>query len=105
MTPGNAVDTNKGADLSDPFTQSRHGLNAAASTFQPRPQIFLLSLAYWSAFDIIYATFIDKLSSSAQIKRAKNPNAAIRFLDDNTPKAIIITDQGLNGKENKHVLD
>lgn len=32
---GNTVDTNRGADLSDPFTQSRPGLNAAASAFQP----------------------------------------------------------------------
>lgn len=74
-------------------------------TSAARPQILLLSLAYWSAFDDTYTTFIDKLSASAQIKRAKNPNAAIRFLDDNTPKTIVITDQGLNNEENKNVLD
>jgi len=75
-------------------------MNSAA-----RPQVLLLSLAYWAAFDDIYTAFIDKLSESAQIKRAKDPNAAIRFLDDNIPKTIIITDQGLNEKKNKHVLD
>lgn len=39
------------------------------------------------------------------MKRAKSSNGAIRYLETNNPKAIIVTDEGLTKTKNKAVLD
>ncbi|KAJ5381425.1 uncharacterized protein N7496_003853 [Penicillium cataractarum] len=68
------------------------------------PEIFLLSLAYLEFLDQTYSSLIDKLAASATLKRAKKADAAIRYLEQNNPKAIIITDQGLTERANANVL-
>ncbi|KUJ09771.1 uncharacterized protein LY89DRAFT_597549, partial [Mollisia scopiformis] len=69
------------------------------------PQIFLLSLAYWEPYDEIYTSLIDQLSNHAEIKRAKSANSAITFLENENPRAVIVTDQDLHDNKNKHVFD
>ncbi|KAL2059989.1 hypothetical protein VTL71DRAFT_9811 [Oculimacula yallundae] len=69
-----------------------------------QPHIFLLCLSFQSFLDQQYATLIDEISKSAQLKRAKSASGAIRYLDSNTPKAIIATDDGLSKSENAAVL-
>ncbi|PVH74334.1 hypothetical protein DL98DRAFT_658815 [Cadophora sp. DSE1049] len=54
-----------------------------------RPQIFLLCFSFQSFLDQQYASLIDGISRSPQLKRAKSAAGAIRYLDSNTPKAII----------------
>lgn len=69
-----------------------------------RPDILLLCLAYQDFLDESYASLIDKLADSANVKRAKSAAGAIRYLASNTPKAIIITDEGIAAKENEAAL-
>jgi hypothetical protein len=70
-----------------------------------KPEIFLLSLAFQSFLDKSYESLIDGLHKSATLKRAKATGSAIRYLDTNNPKAIIVTDEGLTETENKAALD
>ena len=70
-----------------------------------RPEIFLLSLAYKTFFDNTYATLIDGLNKSAQLKRAKSSNGAIRYLEANNPNAILVTDEGLTVMEYRAVVE
>ncbi|CZT04072.1 uncharacterized protein RCO7_05669 [Rhynchosporium graminicola] len=65
-----------------------------------QPQILLLCLSFQSFLDQQYASLIDRISQSAQLKRSKTVSGAIRYLDSNTPKAIIATDEGLAKPEN-----
>ncbi|KAF7113820.1 hypothetical protein CNMCM5793_004875 [Aspergillus hiratsukae] len=69
-----------------------------------RPEILLLSLDYLEFLDDVYASLLDKLAKSARVKRVKTANAALRYLDDNNPRAIIITDQGLTDCSHHEVL-
>lgn len=69
-----------------------------------RPDILLLCLAYKDFLDESYASLIDKLADSANVKRAKSAAGAIRYLAENSPKAIIITDEGITEKENEAAL-
>ncbi|KAF3397112.1 hypothetical protein DPV78_007844 [Talaromyces pinophilus] len=69
-----------------------------------RPEILLLCLAYQEFLDESYASLIDKLADSANVKRAKSAAGAIRYLAANNPKAIIITDEGITEKENEAAL-
>jgi hypothetical protein len=68
-----------------------------------RPDILLLSLSMQPFLDSSYASLFDQLAESASIKRAKKADPAIRYLDTNNPKAIIITDEGLTKRENAAV--
>src|SRR5450432_2954643 len=70
-----------------------------------RPDILLLSLAFQSFLDDTYSTLIDSLDKCAQLKRAKSPNGAIRYLQANNPKAILVTDEGLTKTKNRAVLE
>lgn len=69
-----------------------------------RPQVFLLCLSFQSFLDQQYASLIDGISQSAQLKRAKSAAGAIRYLDSNTPKAIVVTDEGLTKPGNTDLL-
>jgi hypothetical protein len=53
----------------------------------------------------MYSHLIDKLFSHATIQRASKPDAAIRYLSNNTPTAILATDEGLTESEHSRVLD
>lgn len=68
------------------------------------PEILLLSLSFQSFLDEIYSSLFDRLSESASLKRAKEAGPAIRYLQRSTPKAIIITDEGLTDQANAEVL-
>ncbi|KAG4437424.1 hypothetical protein IFR05_007106 [Cadophora sp. M221] len=68
-----------------------------------QPQILLLCLSFRFLFDEQYASLIDSISQSAQIKRPKSVNGAIKYLDSNTPKVIIATNEGLTKPENAAV--
>jgi hypothetical protein len=70
-----------------------------------RPEVFLLSLAFRSFFDESYASLINMLNASAQVKRAKAAGAALRYLEANNPRAILVTDEGLTERKNRAVLD
>ena len=69
-----------------------------------RPNIFLLSLAMQTFLNEYYAFLFDSLSKSVELKRAKSVTGAIRYLETNNPKAILVTDEGLTKKKNKPVL-
>lgn len=69
-----------------------------------RPEIFLLSLSYLDFLDETYSSLIDKLANSANLKRAKKADGAIRYLGENNPRAILITDEGLTDRKNAEVL-
>lgn len=70
-----------------------------------RPEIFLLSLAFQSFLDEIYSSLFDGLAQSAQLKRAKSLGGAMRYLADNNPKVILVTDSGLRKRGNRPVLE
>jgi hypothetical protein len=53
-----------------------------------RPDVLLLCLEMQSFFDQQYATFIDNLDRSANIKRAKGATGVLRYLEANNPKVI-----------------
>jgi len=72
---------------------------------QSKPEILLLSLSAQGFFDDQFASLIDTLSESSQLKRAKSASGAIQYLNNNNPSAILITDEGLAKKGNKPVLD
>ncbi|GIJ85112.1 hypothetical protein Asppvi_003968 [Aspergillus pseudoviridinutans] len=69
-----------------------------------RPEILLLSLDYLDFLDDTYSSLFNSLVKSALVKRVKTANAALRYLDDNNPKAIIVTDQGLTDWRHHEVL-
>ena len=70
-----------------------------------RPTILLLSLAAEDYFNQQYASLINALNDRSNLKKAKTPAGAIRFLESNAPSAIIVTDQGLTQSTNKVVID
>jgi hypothetical protein len=70
-----------------------------------RPEILLLSLAFQSFLDQTYLSLIDGLDKGAHLKRAKSANGAIRYLEANNPKAILVTDEGLTARENGVVFE
>lgn len=70
-----------------------------------RPEVFLLSLAFQSFLDETYTSLIDTLDKGARLKRAKSANGAIRYLEANNPKAILVTDEGLTEGKNGAVLE
>lgn len=68
-------------------------------------EILLLCLEAQSFFDDSYASLLNHLSNSSQLKRARSAKGAIRYIEANNPNVIIVTDQGLALPENKPVLD
>lgn len=70
-----------------------------------RPEILLLSLAFQSSLNEIFASLIDSLGTSAKLKRAKTCNAALRYLEANSPKVILVTDGGMTKTKNRAVLE
>jgi hypothetical protein len=70
-----------------------------------RPEILLLSLSCQVFFDDSYSALIDKLHESAKLNRVKTADAAIRYLEGNNPRAILVTDEGLTMPENRAVLE
>ena len=70
-----------------------------------RPEIFLLSLEFKSFLDDTYSSLFDSLNNSAAVKRAKTSNGAIRYLNANNPKAILVTDEGLTETGNEAVFE
>lgn len=69
------------------------------------PQILLVSLAYQSWQDEVYCRLFDMLREQAQLECVKGRGAALRFLADNQPRAIIATDEGITNPRNSPVLD
>lgn len=74
-------------------------------TSSGQQQVFLLCLAAQSFLDESYKSLFDSLGRAAQLKRAKTVDGAIRYLDNNSPKVILVTDEGLTKTENKPVLE
>ena len=68
-------------------------------------EILLLSLAFQNFLDDTYSTLIKSLDESTKLKRAKSSSDAIRYLETHTPKAILVTDEGLTETTNKAVLE
>lgn len=68
-------------------------------------EILLVSLAYQSFFDETYSSLIDTLRSSVRLKRAKTANGVMQYLATNSPKVILVTDEGLTQAKNSAVLD
>lgn len=64
----------------------------------------LLSLADQPWFDKMYKRLFVALSDRAQVMRARKAPAAIRYLENNQPTAIFVTDHGLTERKNAAVL-
>lgn len=69
------------------------------------PEVFLLSLNRQRFFDKDYSSLFNSFAESAAVKRAKTSTAAVRYLDANNPKAILVTDEGLAIPDNMVVLE
>ncbi|KAJ0422189.1 hypothetical protein BJY00DRAFT_280383 [Aspergillus carlsbadensis] len=70
-----------------------------------RPTILLLSVSDHGFLDDMYAPLFDQLSESANLKSVKKASEAIKALDEDNFKAVIITDEGLTERRNKKVLE
>lgn len=70
-----------------------------------QPQILLLGLAAKSSLDEWFKSLFDCVGKSAQLKRENSIDGAIRYLEDNSPKAILATDEGLAETESRPVLE
>jgi hypothetical protein len=70
-----------------------------------RPEILLLSLAYQLFFDEMYSSLLESFRSSVQLRRAKTASGVMQYLATNSPKAIVVTDEGLTKAKNSAVLD
>lgn len=68
-------------------------------------EILLLSLSNQSFFDEQNASLFDSLDRITKLKRAKASSVALRYLEANHPKVILITDQGLTERKNNAVLE
>ncbi|KAL2795396.1 hypothetical protein BJX66DRAFT_336960 [Aspergillus keveii] len=70
-----------------------------------RPTILLLSISDHGYLDEICAPLFDQLSKSANLKSVKKAPEAIKALDEEDLKTVIITDEGLTERRNKKVLE
>lgn len=61
-------------------------------------EVLFLSFSYRSFLDKMYSSLIDELDKACRLKRAKTANGAFRYLEANTPKAVLVTDEGLTDK-------
>ncbi|CZR61425.1 uncharacterized protein PAC_11321 [Phialocephala subalpina] len=48
---------------------------------------------------------MEKLHKSTEVTRVKTTNSAMRFLEANTPKVIVIPDHGIHDDGNRAILD
>ena len=78
---------------------------AVAAEPAQKPTIFLLSLENQPWFDEMYDKLIDALANRAEVKRSSNSDSAVRYLANNSPSAIIITDPGITVESNREALD
>ena len=78
---------------------------AAVAEPAQKPTIFLLSLENQPWFDEMYDKLIDALANRAEVKRSSNSDSAVRYLANNSPSAIIITDPGITVESNREALD
>jgi hypothetical protein len=76
-----------------------------ASSSSEKPTILLVSLAAVDSFNSQYASLINTLNERTNLKKSKTAAGTARFLESNTPDAIIITDQGLTRAEGKTVIE
>lgn len=53
----------------------------------------------------MYDKLIDALANRAKVQRSSNANSAARYLTNNCPSAIIITDPGVTVDSNRKALD
>ncbi|OBT92911.1 hypothetical protein VE01_08955 [Pseudogymnoascus verrucosus] len=70
-----------------------------------RPVIFVLSLMFREFLDESYSSLFNRLNESTQLRRAKVASEAIQYLEESSPRAILVTDEGLTKTENRVVLD
>ena len=70
-----------------------------------RSEILFLSLAFRDFLDDTYSPLIKTLEESTKLRRAKSSSDAIRYLETSTPKAILVTDEGLTETTNGAVLE
>ena len=70
-----------------------------------QPEILLLGLALQSFLDQVYSSLIDSIDKVPQLKRAKSSIGAIRYLEANNPKTILVTDKGLTKPTNRAMLE
>ncbi|TVY83561.1 hypothetical protein LSUE1_G003606 [Lachnellula suecica] len=76
-----------------------------ASISPEKPEILLLCLASQSYLDQQYDALFFHMGNGAHLKRAKTAGGAIKYLESNSPKVIIATDEGLALPKNKPVFD
>ncbi|KAI9820778.1 MAG: hypothetical protein M1827_005149 [Pycnora praestabilis] len=53
----------------------------------------------------MYAGLIKTLCDGSRVQRVKTPKTAIRYLNRNTPHAVVITDEGITASKHHRVLD
>ncbi|PWY75233.1 hypothetical protein BO94DRAFT_568592 [Aspergillus sclerotioniger CBS 115572] len=70
-----------------------------------RSEVLLLCLAYSDFIDVMYQRLFNRLRELGQPKRAKTAAGVIRYLATNTPRAIIVADQGITEPENRTVVE
>jgi hypothetical protein len=61
----------------------------------PKLRVFLISLDEKGQHDSIFQRLHSKILKKASIDRAKTPSAVLRYLKENTPHSIILTDASL----------
>ena len=67
--------------------------------------IFLLSLDNLPGFDESYEKLINAIADRGKVQRSTTTGSAVRYLTDNSPSAVIITDAGITEKANREVLE
>jgi hypothetical protein len=76
-----------------------------------KPAIFILNLDkdqnFEGLFDAIYPDMIESLTAKYHVQRARQRDAALRYLSssENNPVAILIVDVGVTKKANASILD
>ena len=67
-------------------------------------RILFLSLDHQAWSDDDYSYLIDAVTSKAKLVRAKMPETALKYLANNTPRAIFVTDAAITKKKHAAVL-
>ncbi|KAI9758434.1 MAG: hypothetical protein M4579_003063 [Chaenotheca gracillima] len=76
----------------------------AASMETARPQILLLSLQRKDFFDEMYSKLLEDLLSKATVQRVSKSTTALKYLSENTPHAILVTDPAITKSKYRDVL-
>ncbi|KAL0954417.1 hypothetical protein HGRIS_003403 [Hohenbuehelia grisea] len=69
-----------------------------------RPTIFFVSLSYMPYFDESNASIMSTITAKGHLARAKTPAATVRYLSTHTPRAVVVTDEGITSRTNKTAL-